>query len=375
MNRTSQAAQPVATSLPGEGSDSVRLTFDGRTATARRGQTVLEVAREHGWYVPSLCYHPKVGQAGLCRVCVAEVDGTDGLQTTCTLPVRDSMVVRTDTALVLEARRMNVDLLLSAGVHDCLACEATGRCELQDAAYRLGIERPSFPLAGERLPIDTSSEFIVRDPNKCIHCHRCIRGCNNLVVNEVLDMGHRGDRSIVICDTDLPMGQSSCVHCGECVQLCPTGALIEKKAVAMGRPWELDRVRTTCPYCGVGCQVEVHVDRSANRIVRVSGVEGTPPNDGMLCLKGRFAYDFSSSPDRLTTPLLRRTRGVPLEPVSWDVALDYTAERLAGIRERHGPDAIGVIACARSTNENNYAAMKFARAAIGTNNIDHCART
>lgn len=375
MNRTSQAAQPVATSSPSGGSDSVRLTFDGRTVTARPGQTVLEVAREHGWYVPSLCYHPKVGQAGLCRVCVAQVDGMDGLQTTCTLPVRDAMVVRTDTALVVEARRMNVDLLLSAGVHDCLACEATGRCELQDAAYRLGIERPSFPLAGERLPIDTSSEFIVRDPNKCIHCHRCIRGCNNLVVNEVLDMGKRGDRSIVICDTDLPMGHSSCVHCGECVQLCPTGALIEKKSVGTGRAWELDRVRTTCPYCGVGCQVEVHVDRSANRIVRVTGVEGTPPNDGMLCLKGRFAYDFSSSPDRLTTPLLRRTRRMPLEPVSWDVALDFAAERLAGIRKRHGPDAIGVIACARTTNENNYAAMKFARAAIGTNNIDHCART
>lgn len=188
-------------------------------------------------------------------------------------------------------------------------------------------------------------------------------------------MGYRGTRSTVVCDGDLPMGESSCVHCGECVQLCPTGALTEKKAVAMGRPWELDRVRTTCPYCGVGCQMELHVDRAANRIVRVTGVEGTPPNDGMLCLKGRFAYDFSSSPDRLTTPLLRRTRDMPLEPVSWDVALDFTAERLAGIRERNGPDAIGVIACARTTNENNYAAMKFARAAIGTNNIDHCART
>ena len=375
MNRTSQAAQPVVTSSSSEGSGSVRLTVDGRPATARPGQTVLEVAREHGVYVPSLCHSPKVGQAALCRVCVTEVEGMNGLQTSCSLPVREGMEVRTITERVLEARRMNVDLLLSSGVHDCLACEATGRCELQDAAYRLGIERPSFPFSGPRQPIDASSEFIVRDPDKCIQCFRCIRGCNDLVVNEVLDMGHRGDRSTVVCDADLPMGQSSCVHCGECVQLCPTGALIEKKAIGKGRPWELERVRTTCPYCGVGCQVEAHVDRAANRIVRVTGVEGTPPNDGMLCLKGRFAYDFSSSPDRLTTPLLRRTRRMPLEPVTWDVALDFAAKRLAGIRERHGPDAIGVIACARTTNENNYAAMKFARAAIGTNNIDHCART
>lgn len=359
----------------GETAPAIRLTIDGRPVVARPGQTVLQVAREQGTYVPSLCYHPRLGQAGLCRVCVAEVEGMNGLQTTCTLPVREGMEVRTSTALVQEARRMNVELLLASGVHDCLACEATGRCELQDAAYRLGIERPSFPVSAGQRSVDASSEFIIREPDKCIHCFRCIRGCNDLVVNEVLDMGYRGARSVVVCDNDLPMGQSSCVHCGECVQLCPTGALTEKKAVGMGRPWELDRVRTTCPYCGVGCQMELHVDRAANRIVRVTGVEGTPPNDGMLCLKGRFAYDFSSSPDRLTTPLLRRTRDMPLEPVSWDEALDYTAERLAGIRERHGPDAIGVIACARTTNENNYAAMKFARAAIGTNNIDHCART
>jgi formate dehydrogenase major subunit len=360
-------------SSPGEDkTPTVRVTIDGRTVTARPGQTVLEVAREQGWYIPSFCYHPKVGQAGLCRACVAEVDGMGGLQTTCTMPVRDSMVVRTDTELVLEARRMNVDLLLSAGVHDCLACEATGQCELQDAAYRLGIERPSFPLDGERLPIDTSSQFIVRDPNKCIHCFRCIRGCNNLVVNDVLEMGYRGDRSIVICDADLPMAQSSCVSCGECVQLCPTGALTEKKAVGTGRPWELERVRTTCAYCGVGCQVELHVDRAANRIVRVTGVEGTPPNDGMLCVKGRFSYEFPSSGDRLTEPLLRRNGR--LEPVSWDVALDYTAQKLTEIRDRHGPDAFGMITCARSTNENNYAAMKFTRAAVGTNNVDHCAR-
>ncbi len=219
-----------------------------------------------------------------------------GLQTTCTLPVRDRMEVRTTTAPVTEARRMNVELLLASGNHDCLTCEATGRCELQDAAYRLGIERPSFAAGGGRRAVDTSSQFIVHAPDKCIHCFRCISGCNELVVNEVLGMGYRGTKSAVVCDDGLPMGESSCVHCGECVQLCPTGALTDKKAAAMGRPWELDKVRTTCPYCGVGCQMELHVDRAANRIVRVTGVEGTPPNDGMLCVKGRFAYDFAVQP-------------------------------------------------------------------------------
>ncbi len=353
--------------------ETVHLTIDGRTIEARSDQTVLEAARENGWYVPSLCYHPKTGQAGLCRACVVDVDGRNGLQTACNLPVQDSMVIHSESELVREARRMNVDLLLSAGVHDCLTCEATGQCELQDAAYHLGIERPSFPLAESQMPLDTSSPFIVRDPSKCIHCFRCIRACNDVVVNEVLDMGYRGDASLVICDDDVPMGESSCVHCGECVQLCPTGSLFEKKAAGRGRVWELDRVRTTCAYCGVGCQIEVQVDRAANRIVRINGVEGARPNDGMLCVKGRFGYEFPSSPERLTTPLIRKNG--KLEPVAWEEALDYTARRLGDIRDRHGPDAFGMIACGRSTNENNYAAMKFARAVIGTNNVDHCART
>jgi formate dehydrogenase major subunit len=359
----------------GDAAPAIQLTIDGRPVVARPGQTVLQVARQEGIYVPSLCYHPRVGQAGLCRVCVAEVAGMNGLQTTCTLQAREGMEVRTATALVTEARRQNVELLLAAGAHDCLTCEATGRCELQDVAYRLGVDRPPVPAARARRSIDASSPFIVREPDKCIHCFRCISGCNELVVNEVLGMGYRGTASAVVCDGDVPMGESTCVHCGECVQLCPTGALTEKKAVALGRPWELDRVRTTCPYCGVGCQVELHVDRAANRIVRVIGVEDRPPNDGMLCIKGRFAYDFTTSPDRLTTPLLRRNRARPLQPVGWDEALDFAAGKLAGIRAGHGPDAIGVIACARTTNENNYAAMRFARAVIGTNNIDHCART
>lgn len=379
MQIATRPVSPAAHPAAPDGADVLRLTIDGRPLAARSGQTVLEVARANGVYMPSLCYHPKVGAAGLCRVCVAEVEGANGLQATCTMAARDGMVVHTDTQRVLEARRQNVQLLLASGVHDCLTCEAAGNCELQEAAYRLGVDRPSFApsatAAASPLALDTSSQFIVRDFDKCIHCFRCIRGCNDLVVNQVLEMGFRGTQSAVVCDSDVPMGESSCVSCGECVQLCPTGALTEKKAAGLGRPWDLDRVRTTCVYCGVGCQVELHIDRSTNRVVRVTGVEGAAPNDGMLCIKGRFGYDFASSPDRLTSPLLRRAKDAPLERVGWDEALDFVATRLAGIRDRHGPDAIGVIACARSTNENNYAAMKFARATLGTNNIDHCART
>lgn len=349
------------------------ITLNGRTIEAREGQTILEVARANGVYVPSLCFHPRVGQSAVCRVCAVEVEGARGLAMSCNTAIWNGMVVRTDTEPVLQARRTIVDLLLSNGTHDCLACEACGDCELQEAAYRLGIERPSESVDKAPLPLDASHPMIVRNPNKCIHCYRCIKGCNELVVNDVLDMAYRGYSSLVISDQQLPLGESSCVGCGECVQLCPTGALIEKKAQRQGRTWNLEKVRSTCPYCGVGCQVYMHVDRENNRIAKVTGVDGAPPNDGMLCVKGRFGYDFPSSPLRLARPLIKRNGRH--QPASWEEALDYTAARLREIRDAHGPDSICGISSARDTNENSYAAQKFMRAVIGTNNIDNCARS
>ena len=184
-------------------------------------------------------------------------------------------------------------------------------------------------------------------------------------------MGYRGNRMSVVCDLDKPMGESSCVICGECVQLCPTGALIEKKP--MGRESNRDtlKVRTTCPYCGIGCQIFLHVRE--NEILKVTGVEAAKPNYGSLCIKGRFGYDFVNSPDRLKSPLVRKDG--KLVEVSWEEALDYTAKKLSQIKEENGPDSIVGIGCARTTNEDNYLMMKLMRGVIGTNNVDHCART
>jgi len=348
------------------------MKIDGQEVEVREGLSVLEAAREAGSYVPSLCYHPKVGQSGLCRICVVEIEGARGLVTACNTPVRDGMVVGTATNQVLDARRMIVELLLADGNHDCLSCETCGTCELQDAAYRLGIMKPSFQVEREPQQIDLSHPMIIRDPNKCIQCWRCIKGCNEVVVNDVLDMGFRGHRSVVIADQNVPLGESSCLGCGECVQLCPTGALTERKAQSQGRRWNLAIVRTTCSYCGVGCQIDLHVDRENNRIVMATGAEGALPNDGMLCVKGRFAYDYPASDKRLTRPLIKKD-GVQVE-VSWDEAFDHVASRLKSIVAEHGPDAVAGVGCAKDTNENNYATMKFMRAVIGTNNLDHCAR-
>lgn len=350
------------------------LQIDGRRIQAKSGQTILDVCREHHIYVPSLCYHPRLSLKGSCRICLVEVENRSELQTACHTHVADDMVIKTNSPEVIRARRGILKLLLAGGHHNCMICETNGRCELQEIAYHLGIDSASDPALSARPEVVDASHPMIRfDPNKCIHCWRCIEACQEIAVNEVLHFSGRSSRPAISFGPGLSLRDSECVACGECVQLCPTGALMEAKSIGKGRPWQLDRVSTTCPYCGVGCQMELHVDRSTNTIVRVTGREGVPPNQGMLCIKGRFGYDFVSSPQRLKQPLVRR-RG-DLVPVSWNDALAYTSERLTEIRRRCGPDAISGVACARDTNENNYALMKFMRAVVGTNNLDHCART
>ena len=348
----------------------MNIIIKGKELEAIEGQTVLQVARENGIYIPTLCYHARTGPAGKCRACVVEVEGLRGLQTACTVAVKDGMKVVIDSAKVREAQRLVVNLLLSTGKHDCLACEQNGICDLQDAAYYLGIETPAFRLADVEPEIDDSSEFVYRDHSKCIQCGRCIVGCNSTVVNEVLNFGYRGHATRVICDNDLPMGSSSCVQCGECVQLCPTGAMIEKVSRGKARAWDTQKVHTTCPYCGVGCQIQLHV--KDKEIIRVTGVEAKDPRLGSLCVKGRFGYHFINDAGRLKTPLIRENGA--LREASWDEALDRVAENLKRIKQEAGPDAIGVFSSARITNEENYLVQKFVRAAIGTNNVDHCAR-
>jgi formate dehydrogenase alpha subunit len=349
----------------------VSLQIDGKTVTAPEGTSVLEAALGSGIYIPTLCYDHQLDPYGGCRMCIVEIEGMRGLPTSCTTRAAEGMVVRTDTEKVTAVRRTVCEMLIAEHTGDCLACEANGRCELQSVAYHLGIERPSFTVSPTEDRDDTS-DFVSRDHGKCIECGRCVAACNERVVNEVLGFGFRGHATRVLSDADSPLSESTCVQCGECVQRCPTGALTDKKTRGKGRTWDLDRINSTCPYCGVGCQITLHVDRASNRVVQVTGRE-IAPNQGMLCVKGRYAYEFHASPKRLTQPLIKKN-GKHV-PVTWDEALDYTAQRIQAIVAKDGPDVFSAFGSGRITNENNYAVAKFVRAVMKTNNVDHCART
>ena len=346
--------------------------LNGKAYEAKPEETVLQLALRNGIYIPHLCYHEKTGKAAKCRACVVEVEGIPGLKTSCNLPVRDGMVVSSKSEKVLQAQRMVVDLALSSGQHDCLSCEQNGNCELQDAAYYLGIERPSFQLYDDDYEVDDSSEFIRVDRSRCISCGRCVEACNKTVVNEVINFGNRGFDTKIVFDNDLPMGTSTCVQCGECMQICPVGCIIDKRSIGSGRNWEFEKMETVCPYCGVGCRLEVHVDRKNGKIIRVNGVEDSPTNNGMLCVKGRFGFDFVNSEERLTTPLIKENG--KFREAEWDEAIALVASKFSEIKKEFGSDAIAGLASAKVTNEENFAFQKFIRREVGTNNVDHCAR-
>jgi len=342
----------------------INLTIDGQQVTAKPGDTVMDAALAAGIDIPRLCYHPKLTDQGACRLCVVEVEGGRGLPAACTLPVSEGMNVHTESDEITEARRVILELIIANHPLDCMT-----NCALQDYAYRYSVgESPYAGHTKNHLP-DLNNPFIMRDHNKCILCGRCVRVCDEIQGLNVLQWTNRGFDTKVTTAFDVPLEESPCVFCGNCVAVCPTGALQSVQSLGRGRTWELERVTTTCPYCGVGCELDLLV--KDGQIRDVEPADG-PANEGWACVKGRYGWDFVNDEDRLTSPLIRE--GDEFREASWDEALDLVAQELGATRDEFGPDAVAGLASAKCTNEENYLFQKFIRAVIGTNTIDHCAR-
>ncbi|MBA7605289.1 putative formate dehydrogenase [subsurface metagenome] len=341
--------------------NTIRLTINSQEVEATKGMTVLEAAEAAGIYIPTLCSDPDLEPYGACRLCVVEIERMRGLPTACTTPATDGMVVHTETPAVNQVRCTAVELLIADHPSDCLTCPKNQQCDLQKVAAYLGINQQPFRKTTRLLPVDTSNPFFDRDLNYCILCGKCVRVCDEILRIGAITLTFRGYSSKVATFGDGPIIDSNCESCGECVVHCPVGALTPKGAKQPTR-----EVQTTCPYCGVGCQI--YLGTRNNQIISVRGKREGTVNKGSLCVKGRFGIpEFVHHPDRLTTPLVRRNGN--LEETTWDEALDLVASKLGNYK-----DQIAVISSAKCTNEENYVIQKFARAVLTTNNVDHCAR-
>jgi len=353
----------------------IPLTINGREIRATSDQTILEAALANGIHIPNLCHDPRLTPTGACRLCLVEVEGERVLQTACTRAIAPGMIVHTETDEIRALRKTTLDLLLSEHRIVCTTCDADGDCVLQELAYEYQASEERFPNIAGGSPGDnytTGNEAIVYDPSKCVRCLRCVKICAEVQMDEALTIRGRAADVEVSTAFDLPLNESSCELCGQCVSTCPTGALYPRLAVGQGRAKDLEKVRTTCPYCGVGCQMDLNVNRRTNRIVKVTSPVGVAPNDGNLCVKGSFGMDFVEDERRLTKPLIRRNGA--FEEATWDEALTLVADRLGAIKQESGPDSIAGFSSAKCTNEENFLFQKLMRACIGTNNVDHCAR-
>jgi formate dehydrogenase major subunit len=320
----------------------ITITMNGQKVSARPGQTILRAAQAAGIDIPTLCHHPALAPIGACRVCLVEVAGQRTLQPACTFPVADRMEVQTESPKVVRARKFVLELIFSERNHFCMACEMSGGCELQDLGYRYGLDHWTYPTYTQRFPVDASPPHHLLDHNRCVLCRRCLRACAELVANHTLDLRLRGANTMLTADMDVPLGESTCVNCGTCVNVCPTGALIDKRSAFMARPDDVERVATVCSQCSLGCGVNVVMHRG--HVLRLESLWEAPVNGGLLCRTGRFEALADGRP-RLLAPMLKE-KGQHV-PVSWEAALAAASQRLGAT----APKRLGLFTTTRLTNE------------------------
>ena len=344
----------------------IALTIDGKKLTAEPGKTILEVAQEHGIYIPTLCYHPSLLPIGSCRLCVVEIDGADQPMTACTTLIQDGMVVRTWSERLEHIRLDALKLILINHPLDCPQCDAGGWCELQRLVFEFGIDEQEYQATrAPRGMNEFATPVISQWRDRCVMCLRCIRADHEIVRTHAIDLIGTGYQAAIgIMNPDL------CISCGECLRVCPVGALTERVSRIKARQWQQEKVPTTCNYCSLGCQLELNVFE--NKVVAVTTNDEKGTNRGSLCVRGKFGYDFIQHEDRFTMPHIRMNGS--LREVAWEQALSHVAAVLNKIALSSGPEAVGGLISPRATNEEAYIFQKFIREVVGSESIDTSGR-
>ena len=350
----------------------VNLKIDGFDVSVPEGTSIMRAAAEAGINVPKLCATDNLDPFGSCRLCLVEIEGRRGYPASCTTPVAEGIEVKTETPKLEDLRRGVMELYISDHPLDCLTCATNGDCELQDMAGRVGLREVRYGYEGENhlnAVKDESNPYFTFDPSKCIVCSRCVRACEEVQGTFALTIDGRGFESKVSAGNKDFM-DSECVSCGACVQACPTATLIENSIIEQGIP---DRkVTTTCAYCGVGCSFNAEIQ--GDQVVRMTPNKNGGANHGHSCIKGRFAWGYTTHQDRITTPMIRKSIKDPWQKVSWDEAISYAASEIKRIQKKYGTNSAGAISSSRCTNEEVWVVQKLARAGFGNNNVDTCAR-
>jgi len=346
------------------------MTINGTEVDFVPGKTVLEVCQDQGIPIPTMCHDARLKPYGGCRLCLVEVAGAPKPLTSCTTPAAGGMQVTTESPRLTRLRKTIIELLLSNHPNDCMCCEAAGNCTLQEMAYQYNADMKRFSGEQWALPIREDNPFITFEANKCIVCGRCTRICNEVVMAGTIDMTGRGFNAIPDTAFSRPRSLQNCEFCGQCVSACPTGALTDRKSRGLGRFSEVTKVKTTCSYCGTGCNFFLKV--RGDKVIGVESDFDAPVNKGNLCIKGRYGYDFIHHKDRITTPLIREGDGY--REASWDEALALVAGKFNQIIKEYGADTVGGFSSSRCTNEESYLLAKWVRTAVGSNNVDNCAR-
>ena len=342
--------------------DQVNLIVDGRPVSAAPGTLLINAAKQAGIEIPAFCYVDGLSLQAACRMCLVEVDKTNKLQVSCTLPVAEGMVVHTDSPVVREARKGMLEFLLTNHPLDCPVCDKGGECELQDMVFRYGAGESRYTETKLHADEKQWSPVVFFDPARCILCYRCVRICDEGMGVGALGVINRGAVSEIAPNAH---DHLECDECGMCIDICPVGALTSGTYRYKTRPWEMEHVGTICTHCSNGCKTTLGVRDGA--IMRGNNRDSSGINGEFLCVKGRYAFDFTSHPERLQAPLVRKNG--KLEEVAWSEALATVAAKMKAVREQGGK--VGVIGSNHTTNEENYFLQKFARQALGTNNIDH----